>query len=708
MRHFVRCAIISLAVMLAAGVAAGSPPTEQLLLRTYAARAKPFRPNLALGAAIDGTQRGGVDRVLTARNIAAMKRAGLRSLSYRLRTELGIEAWHWNPHGQWSDPVARQGYWTSSDVPGTPIRLSWGYRLPRRGDTVDQANDRGYSRLTDGDLASFWKSNPYLDPAVLHDGMPHPQWLVVRFDRRRRIDTAVLDWGIPFARRYEVQYWTGADEDDGDGRWVTFPGGRVTNGRGGRAKLRLAGRPIATTHVRVLLEEGSGTAPPGASDWRNRAGFAVREVSFGLQGRNGAFEDAVVHAPSHAKQTFAHVSSTDPWHRAIDRDPDLEQAGIDRIFASGLTAGQPIMMATGLLYDTPDNVAAELRYIARRHYHVGRVELGEEPDGQYASAADYGALYLAAFDRVKGIVPGAQIGGPSLQGALTDTWMQPGVPHSWDAWLAQYLQRRRRLQAMQFVSIEFYPFDDTCGDVSRMLIDQTSMLDRAWSHLSMDGWPTSTPRVISEYGFSAFAGRVESEVPSALLMADIVGQWLKLGGSAAYRFGYPPNSPATQKAGCAGYGNMMLFLADRQGQAAQPMPSFFAARLLTQRWTQPGDGLHRMIGAMIKGGRDHDVAAFALERPDGRIAIMLVNRSARLTHVISVHSQRQPGVAVQLSDPATVFRYGPKQYSWKEAGAQSHPGLDLPPVRRTIRSGPLKLQLDPLSMAVVVLHRGHS
>ena len=369
MRHFVRCAIISLAVMLAAGVAAGSPPTEQLLLRTYAARAKPFRPNLALGAAIDGTQRGGVDRVLTARNIAAMKRAGLRSLSYRLRTELGIEAWHWNPHGQWSDPVARQGYWTSSDVPGTPIRLSWGYRLPRRGDTVDQANDRGYSRLTDGDLASFWKSNPYLDPG----GAPrrHAASAVaggpLRSAAADRYRGARLGDSVRSALRSPVLDRRGR----GRRRW---PVGDVSR----RPRDQRPRRPGEAEACRAAhcnhscprpAEEGSGTAPPGASDWRNRAGFAVREVSFGLQGRNGAFADAVVHAPSHAKQTFAHVSSTDPWHRAIDRDPDLEQAGIDRIFASGLTAGQPIMMATGLLYDTPDNVAAELRYIARRHYH---------------------------------------------------------------------------------------------------------------------------------------------------------------------------------------------------------------------------------------------------------------------------------------------------------------------------------------------------
>jgi len=119
-------------------------------------------------------------------------------LTYRLRTELAIDAWHWNPQGSWSDGGRRQGYWVSDADAAQPIRASYGYRLPRRGNTIDQANNEGYSRLDDGDPGKLWKSNPYLDRHFTHeDNSLHPQWIVIEFNEEKRINAVQLLWDNP-------------------------------------------------------------------------------------------------------------------------------------------------------------------------------------------------------------------------------------------------------------------------------------------------------------------------------------------------------------------------------------------------------------------------------------------------------------------------------------------------------------------------------
>src|SRR6476620_4771650 len=131
-----------------------------------------FSPDETFGAALDGQEKGEVDKIYTEQNIRKMRSAGLRKITYRLRTELGI-----------------------------------GYRLPRRGNTIDQAEADGYSRLTDGDTSSFWKSNPYLDPHYTGDAEEtHPQWVVVDFGKVKEIDAAKIFWGEPYAKQFEIQY----------------------------------------------------------------------------------------------------------------------------------------------------------------------------------------------------------------------------------------------------------------------------------------------------------------------------------------------------------------------------------------------------------------------------------------------------------------------------------------------------------------------
>ena len=690
------------ALALAAGAASAAPLTVQVDLTPAGARGR-LRPDVALGAGIDGAQRGEIDRLFTARNIAAMRSLGLRPATYRLRTELGVEAWHWTEQGTWSDAVHAQGYWTGSDRLGPPIRLSWGYQLPRRGDTLDNANNTGWSRLTDGDLATFWKSNPYLDRRFTHDARPHPQWIELRLDAPAAIDAVQIAWADPYATAYEVQYWTGQDDYDDEGRWRTFPRGAVRAGRGGTETRRLAAQPIRVQYLRILMTAASRTAPAGSTDIRDRLGYAVREVGFGVLGADGTFHDRLRHAASHGGQSVTHVSSTDPWHRALDRDPDLEQVGVDRFFTSGITNGLPAMIPVGVLSDTPDDAAALVGYLKRRGYPLARIELGEEPDGQYGEPADYGALYLETAAAIRRVDRRTPLGGPSMQSAATELPLVEAARKSWNGGFIGYLKARGRLAALQFFSFEHYPFDDICGDIHARLVAEDPLLASMLARLAKEGVPRAIPWVISEYGFSAFSGQAMVELPSALLQADIVGHFLSAGGRAAYMFGYGPNVPINQHLPCAGYGNMTPFLADAQGQAGAPLPVFFASRLLSRTWLQPGHGLHRLYATQVLGQSGPAwVVAYAVRRPDGRLAVLILNRSGREPASVRLAIK---GAAARRG-PAEVWRYGPAQYRWLADGPRGHPVRDLPPQHSRVRAiGKLVLPPDSLTVVVQSLRR---
>src|SRR5579862_1555698 len=139
-----------------------------------------FVPNQALGAGIDRIPVAAIDGDLLPESLRQSMASGWQPVSFRQNTELTVEAWHWNPSGTWSDKTGK-GYFTGSAVPGESIRYSYGYSLPRRGFTRnDGTGNAGYSRLTDGDPNSFWKSNPYLSQRFTGENEElHPQWVVI-------------------------------------------------------------------------------------------------------------------------------------------------------------------------------------------------------------------------------------------------------------------------------------------------------------------------------------------------------------------------------------------------------------------------------------------------------------------------------------------------------------------------------------------------
>ncbi len=672
-----------------------APADEQIVIDLASAPTNRFAPDDAFGAVVDGLQHGRVAGTYTPANIAALKRAGLRPIAYNLRSELGIEAWHWSEEGQWSDPGHAQGYWTGSDHPRKPVRTGWGYFLPRRGDTTDQANDLGYSRIDDGDTATFWKSNPYLDSAYTHR-RARPQWVVVSLPAPTAISAARIQWAQPYARRYEVQRWTGADEYDDEGRWVPFPRGKVTQGSGGDQILPLGDAPRHTTYVRIFLQESSHTALPGTGhDPRDALGFAIREIGLGTIGRDGAFHDAVRHARTNHGQTNIYVSSTDPWHRSSDRDIDTEQPGFDFLFRSGLANGAPILLNVGAFYDTPENTAAQIRFLAARGYPVGEVGIGLEPDGQNIAPEDFAEMYRQTAAAIRAVAPRMKLAGPGLQDAVSDTWLDDTPDHSWTRRFLQDLRARGGSGDLNDFTYEHYPFDTPCGAIDTKLRGADRALADGVARLRSDGVPATMPLSLVEYGMSAFSGQNAVEMPEGLFGADMVARFLTLGGRQTFMLGYGPEQLFEPENECAGYGELMLYGQDARGRVSWHTPAFWGAAMLSQQWAMPGHGEHTLYRAdwhAPKTSLTDAITAYPLRRPDGRLSLLVINRDARHAHRVGISVIAHTGNrATDLRGPYELVQYGPAQYVWQADGVNGHPTRDDPPHQTVAEGGPIVL-----------------
>ena len=666
-----------------------------------------FTPASAIGAGVDGHGQGEIAQIYTPANLRAMRRAGLSPLTYRLRTELAAEAWHWNPSGRFSDALHRRGYWTSN-LGGSRAGVSYGYRLPRRGDTHDQANDDGYSRLDDGDPRSFWKSNPYLDSHFTHEpDALHPQWALVDFGHHMPVDAVRIAWGTPYATRFAVQRWVGPSAviQNGHplGHWADFPHARFGS-HGGVQTLRVAARPVSVRFVRVLLERSSHTAARGSRDVRDRLGYAIRELYVGrLAG--GRLID-LMHHRRDVNQTVTYASSTDPWHRASDRDPGVEQPSFARVARSGLTAGQPLLVPVSVFYGTPENAVAEIRYLIERGIPIRGVELGEEPDGQLASPEDYGALYVQFATALHRAFPRLSLGGPSFQTSIPDWYAWPDAHgnRSWTNRFVNYLRGHGALVELSFFSFEWYPFDNTCRAPGPQLARASATLASVLALQRRHGVPARTPTYISEYGYSAFSGRSEVDLAGALLNADTVGEFLALGGTTAYLYGYEPDGLMMEGKCARSWGNLTLLLADANRRVRQPVATFWGAQLETQQWAQPGGGAHALLATTLHPGGGVDpqlLGAYALRRPDGRVALLLVNKDPRHPVSLRVALAHAGNAQAAAAGRADLYQLSARNYVWHANGALGHARPDAPPSHRLVDGS--AVTLPPFSLSVLRL-----
>src|SRR4029077_17597113 len=224
------------------------------------------------------------------------------------------------------------------------------------------------------------------------------------------------------------------------------------------------------------------------------------------------------------------------------------------------------------------------------------------------------------------------------------------------------------------------------------------------------------PWLMTEYGYSVFAGRPEVDIEGALFNADTVGAFLSLGGAKPYLYGYEPNYLQNELKCC--WGNLMMLQLSPKSDQRNRLSAYYAAQLLTKEWMQPVSKQHEMFSVTIKetengvhglpavasaeaGATRPTVTAYAVRRPDKQWALLAINkdpkRAAQLKVEFNLPGAKQPPSFVGQVE---IIQFSRQQYAWRADGPKGHPIRSLPPAQFT-REASASYDLPPYSLTIL-------
>ncbi|HXY00465.1 MAG TPA: discoidin domain-containing protein [Candidatus Limnocylindrales bacterium] len=680
-----------------------------------ASHAVAFDPDKAMGTSMDILSAKEFEKVYAQPVIKAGLSAGWGPMSYRQNTELTYSAWHWNPNGKWSDERHKSGYFVGSAEPTDTLRQSFGYHIAHRGTTRSDSGQNEFSRMTDGDPASYWKSNPYLTEKFT--GAPdstHPQWVVIDFALPQPIDAIHIGWANPYAKSYVVEYWNGREDalnKQTAGEWVKFPQGEVTGGAGGSKVQRLADHPITARFLRIWMTESSNTCDShGSGDPRNCVGYAISEISAGNFNTLGDFVDLVKHTPGQA-QTMTQASSVDSWHTAEDKISGRIQTGFDLFFTSGYTNHLPAMIPIAMLYATPEDSVAELAYIEKQGYAVSFVEMGEEPDGAFMVPEDYAELYLQWATALHKFDPKLKLGGPIFTGVNEDikVWPDAQGRTSWLGRFIDYLKAHGRLADLAFVSFEHYPLEPCLINWSDLYREPQLVkgILKAWRD---DGVPPEVPLMNTESNVSWALTDPMQDLFAGLWLADSVGAFLTYGGPGAVYY-HSPIQPESLRPGCHAWSTYGNFVADEKLEIKQYTAQYFASQMLNLDWVKHGAGAHQLYPAAgdLQDEANHDlITAYAVKRPNGEWSLLIINKDPSNAHEVKiVFEDGGKETAARFAGPVKMVAFGAAEYVWHPSGATSHADPDGPAERSIVEFKEGRKLLLPKASVTVMTGKVH-
>ena len=224
------------------------------------------------------------------------------------------------------------------------------------------------------------------------------------------------------------------------------------------------------------------------------------------------------------------------------------------------------------------------------------------------------------------------------------------------------------------MSFEHYPYEP-CKFSWDDLYDEPKLITHIMQAWREDGLPADVPMLATEVNLAWQSSGPFVDIFGGLWLADYVGAFLSAGGRATVYFQYFPDELSRQ---CDDtWGGFTMFKADAAHQGAQPLSQYFATQLVTQEWVQPGDREHRVFpvsSEVTDAAARTVVTGYAVQRPDGQWALLLINKDPR--------ESRSVRVAFHDAEARRDLSFS-GQVSLATLGAENYAGIPaVPPVTR--------------------------
>jgi len=253
------------------------------------------------------------------------------------------------------------------------------------------------------------------------------------------------------------------------------------------------------------------------------------------------------------------------------------------------------------------------------------------------------------------------------------------------------------------MSFEHYPYEP-CKVQWSSLYDEPTLMSHILQVWRDDGLPPNVPMFITESNIAWNTGESFVDIFGALWLADYAGSFLSSGGAALYYFHYLPGG---LHGGCNdSYGTFGMFAVDKDYQIQQPTSQFFASQLVNLEWVEPGSGEHRIFpaaGDVLDPAGHVLVTAYAVHRPDGQWALLIVNRDQLNPHTVRIaFRDGEAGADRFFSGPTAVITFGSAQYQWHPKDRDGFARPDGPAATSMLNAGGNTLFALPQASVTVI------